>query len=77
MEPAPPFGQDRFMTFPEEDSPRPAKKLFSPPVLDALGVEELTAYITALEEEITRVRQAIAAKQAHAAAAASFFKPKD
>ncbi len=40
-------------------------------------MEELTAYITALEEEITRVRQAIAAKQAHAAAAASFFKPKD
>jgi uncharacterized small protein (DUF1192 family) len=77
MEPAPPFGQDRFMTFPEEDLPRPAKKLLSPPVLDTLGVEELTAYIATLEEEIARVRQAIAAKQAHAAAAAMFFKPRD
>ena len=65
------------MTFPEEDLPRPAKKLFSPPILDALGVEELTAYISALEEEITRVRQVITAKQAHAAAAATFFKPQD
>jgi len=63
------------MTFPEEDLPRPAKKLFSAPVLDTLGVEELTAYIAMLEEEITRVRQAITAKQAHASAAAAFFKP--
>jgi uncharacterized small protein (DUF1192 family) len=65
------------MTFPEEDLPRPAKNLLSPPVLEPLGVEELIAYIAALESEITRVRQAIAAKQAHAAAAAAFFKPRD
>jgi uncharacterized small protein (DUF1192 family) len=64
------------MTFPEEDTPRPAKNLLSPPVLDTLGVEELTAYIAALEAEIARVRAAIEAKRAHAAAAAMFFRPK-
>ncbi len=65
------------MTFPEEDAPRPAKNLLSPPVLDSLGVEELTAYIATLEGEIARVRQAIEAKRTHAAAAAAFFKPRD
>jgi uncharacterized small protein (DUF1192 family) len=63
------------MTFSDEDLPQPAKKLFTPPVLDALGVDELNAYIATLEGEITRARQAIAAKQAHAQAAAAFFKP--
>ena len=65
------------MTFPEEDLPKPPKKLLSPPVLDPLGVEKLTGYIAELEAEISRVRAAIAAKQAHAAAAAAFFKPRD
>ena len=44
-------------------------------MLDTLGVEELALYIAELEAEIARVRQAIGAKQAHAAAAALFFKP--
>jgi uncharacterized small protein (DUF1192 family) len=74
MEPAPPFGQDRFMTNPEEDLPRPAKKLLVPPALDMLGVDELNAYIADLNAEISRVKQAIAAKQAHKDAAAAFFK---
>ena len=51
------------------------KNLLVPPALDMLGVEELRAYIAALEGEIARVNQAITAKQAHAAAAALFFKP--
>jgi uncharacterized small protein (DUF1192 family) len=74
MEPALPIGQDRFMTNPEEDLPRPARKLLVPPPLDLLGVEELRAYIGDLETEISRVKQAIAAKQAHRDAAAAFFK---
>jgi uncharacterized small protein (DUF1192 family) len=74
MEPTPPIGQDRFMTNPEEDLPRPARKLLIPPILDMLGVEELEAYITDLNTEISRVKQAIAAKQAHRDAAAAFFR---
>ena len=62
------------MTIPEEDIPRPARKLLIPPVLDMLGVEELKAYIGDLNAEISRVEQAIAAKQAHRDAAAAFFK---
>lgn len=62
------------MTNPEEDLPRPAKKLLVPPVLDMLGVDELNTYIADLNAEISRVKQAIAAKQAHKDAAAAFFK---
>jgi hypothetical protein len=46
MEPWPPIGQGRFMINPEEDLPRPTRKLLIPPVLDMLGVEELTLYKT-------------------------------
>jgi uncharacterized small protein (DUF1192 family) len=76
MEPAPPIGQDRFMTNSDEDLPRPARKLLIPPALDMLGVAELEAYIGDLNAEISRVKQAIAAKQAHRDAAAAFFKTK-
>jgi uncharacterized small protein (DUF1192 family) len=62
------------MINPEEDLPRPTRKLLIPPVLDMLGVEELTLYIGDLNAEIARVKQAIAAKQAHRDAAAAFFK---
>ncbi len=62
------------MTFSDEDLPHPAKKLFTPAGLDGLGIEELNAYIGALESEISRVRAAIAGRQAHAQAAAAFFK---
>lgn len=63
------------MTFSEEDLPLKRKKRLDPPILDSWGVDELTLYITELEAEITRARQAISAKQAHAAAASLFFKP--
>ncbi len=63
------------MTNPEEDLPRPSKKLLTPPVLDTLGVDELEAYIGDLHAEIARVKGAIAAKQAHRSAAEAFFKP--
>jgi uncharacterized small protein (DUF1192 family) len=67
------------MINPDEDLPRPARKLLTPPPLDLLGVAELEAYIVDLKEEILRVKQAIAAKQAHRDAAAAFFKapPRD
>lgn len=74
MEPATRFGQDRFMINPDEDLPRPSRKLLVPPPLDLLGIEELEAYIGVLEAEILRVKQAISSKQAHARAAAAFFK---
>jgi len=63
------------MTIFDEDPPPPPRKLLLPPVLDRLGVDELQAYIADLEAEISRVKQAIAAKRAHAEAAAMFFKP--
>lgn len=62
------------MTNPDEELPRPSQKLLVPPPLDLLGVAELEAYIGDLNAEISRVKQAIVAKQAHRDAAASFFK---
>ena len=62
------------MINPEEDLPKPVRKLLTPPLLDSLGVAELEAYIADLEAEIARVRGKIAAKDAHKAAAAAFFK---
>jgi uncharacterized small protein (DUF1192 family) len=68
------FGQDRLMINPDDDLPKPAQKLLVPPVLDMLGIDELRGYITALEAEIARVKAVIAAKDAHKAAAAAFFR---
>ncbi len=69
-----PIGQDRFMIIPDEDLPKKPKNLLTPPPLDMLGVAELQAYILALQAEIARVQAVIAAKDAHKAAAAAFFK---
>jgi len=68
------IGQDRFMINPDEDLPKPAKSLLLTPVLDMLGIDELQAYIVALEAEIARVKAVISAKDAHKQAAAAFFK---
>ncbi len=62
------------MINPDDDLPKPARALLAPPVLDMLGVAELRGYIAALEAEIARVQAVIAAKDAHRAAAAAFFK---
>lgn len=48
---------------------KPAKKDLTP-----LSVEDLQQYIAELEAEIVRARAAVAAKDAHRAAAAAFFK---
>ena len=57
----------------DEDMPRPATKVATPP-LDPLGVAELHAYIAELRVEITRAEASIARKQNHRSAAEGFFK---
>jgi uncharacterized small protein (DUF1192 family) len=74
MELVPAVGQDRIMINSEEDLPKPDRNLLVPPPLDHLGIDELSVYILALEAEIARVKVKIAAKDAHKAAAAAFFK---
>jgi uncharacterized small protein (DUF1192 family) len=69
-----PIGQDRFMIISDEELPKKPKNLLIPPALDMLGVAELQEYILVLQAEITRVQAVIAAKDAHKAAAAAFFK---
>ena len=56
----------------EDLEPRKAKP--APKDLTVMGVAEIEAYIATLEEEITRARAAIAAKQAQKSAAEAFFK---
>jgi uncharacterized small protein (DUF1192 family) len=56
------------------DDTDPPLKSKGPKVLDTLSIAELEDYVTALEAEIGRVQTAIAAKRAHAQAAAGFFK---
>jgi uncharacterized small protein (DUF1192 family) len=74
MQPGCPAGQGGKVNNSDDDLPRPAARLLVPPPLDLLGVTELTAYIAALEAEISRVRGVIAAKSAHKTAAAAFFR---
>jgi uncharacterized small protein (DUF1192 family) len=62
------------MINPDDDLPKPARKLLVPPPLDMLGVDELNQYILLLEAEIARVKAAISSKDAARAAAAAFFK---
>ncbi len=45
-----------------------------PKPLDALSIDELTAYVAELQAEILRVEAAIKTKSAHMAAAAGLFK---
>jgi uncharacterized small protein (DUF1192 family) len=59
---------------PEELEPRKKKPL--PLDLDRMSIEELKDYIATMESEIARVREKIAAKQAHLAGAATLFKTR-
>lgn len=52
----------------------PKKKTPEKKNLEVMGIVELNAYIDELEEEIQRVRDAIANKQAARHGAESFFK---
>jgi uncharacterized small protein (DUF1192 family) len=60
----------------DENLPRPKQVLFTPQALDSLSVDELNAYIAAMQTEITRVQTEITKKQAHANAAAAIFGKK-
>jgi uncharacterized small protein (DUF1192 family) len=57
---------------PEDLEPR--KKQVKPRDLDALGVDELEAYIAELQAEIARVEAKLAAKKAYLSDVAGFFK---
>lgn len=60
--------------FDDEFDPRTKKRTLKN--LEPMSIDELQDYIVSLMEEITRTEGEIARKQAHAAAASSFFKPK-
>ena len=52
----------------------PRQKKPQPRNLDAMNIEDLREYVAVLKAELQRVEEKIAAKQSHAAAAASLFK---
>jgi len=56
------------------DDLEPRKQKPKPKDLEALGVEELEAYIEELEAELARVREKLAAKTAYRSGAESLFK---
>ena len=56
------------------DDLEPRKPKSQPKDLEAMGVEELEAYLAELETEAGRVREKIAAKKAYKEGAASLFK---
>lgn len=56
------------------DEELPLKKAAAPKNLEPMSVDELSAYIADLRDEIARVETEIAKKQAHKSAADSFFK---
>ena len=58
----------------EDDDLEPRTKKPQPKNLDPMSVEELRDYIAGLKAEIARAEETIKAKQAHAAAAQTFFK---
>ena len=58
----------------DDDLPRPRPIRLQPLVLDLLGVEELTDYITELRAEIARVQAELDGKARHRQTADSFFR---
>ena len=54
--------------------PKPVKGVVVGETLETLSVAELDARVTALEDEITRVRAELDKKRSHEAAAAALFK---
>lgn len=57
---------------PEDLEPRKAKP--KPKDLEAMGIEELEAYLAELETEAQRVRDKLAAKKAYLSGADGLFK---
>jgi uncharacterized small protein (DUF1192 family) len=56
------------------DDLEPRKQKPKPRDLEAMGVDELEAYLAELEQEADRVREKIAAKKAYLGGAESHFK---
>ena len=56
------------------DELEPRKQKPKPKDLEAMGVDELEAYLSELEQEAERVREKIAAKKAYLSGAESLFK---
>jgi len=52
----------------------PRKQKPKPKDLEAMGVDELEAYLAELEQEADRVREKVAAKKAYLSGADSLFK---
>ena len=57
----------------DEEPPRRADR-FAPAAMDSWGVEDLRAYIAALQAEIARAEAAIRQREAQRSAADAFFK---
>jgi uncharacterized small protein (DUF1192 family) len=62
------------MTIDDDDRPRPPARRLTPLPLDLLGVDELTAYVAELRDEIARVEAEMGRKQSHRSAADAFFR---
>lgn len=59
----------------DDELPRPTASIgLGMRDLGPMSIDELNAYITALEQEISRVRHDIAAKQRHRSGAESIFR---
>jgi len=58
----------------DELKPKPAKGITLGESLESLSIDELEARIAALEAEIDRVKDNVARKRTHEAAAAAVFK---
>jgi uncharacterized small protein (DUF1192 family) len=58
----------------DELKPKPAKGITLGESLETLSIGELEARVAALEAEIHRVKENVARKKAHEAAAAAVFK---
>jgi uncharacterized small protein (DUF1192 family) len=56
------------------DELEPRKQQPKPKDLEAMGVDELEAYLAELEQEAGRVREKIAAKKAYLSGADALFK---
>ena len=60
--------------FDDENEPRLAKKVLKK--LDGMSIDELTAYVQEMKDEIERAQGEIKRKEAHMNAASSLFKNK-
>ncbi|HUC16674.1 MAG TPA: DUF1192 domain-containing protein [Acetobacteraceae bacterium] len=58
----------------DDETPKKPPSRLTPPLLDPMGLAELTAYREELRAEITRVEVEMTRKQGHRDAANAFFR---